>query len=345
MTEQSGEASPADAATLIELYFEKGWTDGLPVVPPSSASIGAMLEAGGLKGDDIVGEVPTRNTVVSAEKVAINAVMAGCLPEYMPVVISAVKGLCHPEFNYHGIATSTCGSAVAVIINGPIARRLGINGRDNALGPGVRANLTIGRSLRLLMMNALNTRPGKLDRSTLGNPGKISLCFAENEEGSPWEPLHVERGLKAEQSATTLFAAESLIQTANALANAPEPLLMGMADAMANMGSSTITGQQNMVCIFAELHIGILAKAGWSRQQVKTFLYDNAKRSVADLKRVARLPGPIDPGDEENWRRPVRSPDDLILVCAGSMGNFSAIMPGWGSNHSSLAVTTPIIEK
>ena len=343
--EQFRESSPADAAALIEFYYERGWTDGLPVVPPSSASVGAMLEAGGLKGNDIVGEVPTRNTVISAEKVAINAVMAGCLPEYMPVVISAVKGLCHPEFNYHGIATSTCGSAVAVIINGPIARRLGINGRDNALGPGVRANVTIGRSLRLLMMNALNTRPGKLDRSTLGNPGKISLCFAENEEGSPWEPLHVERGLKADQSATTLFAAESLIQTANALANAPEPLLMGMADAMANMGSSTITGQQNMVCIFAELHTGILAKAGWSRRQVKTFLYDNAKRSVADLKRVARLPGSIEAGDEENWRHPLRAPDDLLLVCAGSMGNFSAIMPGWGSNHSSLAVTTPIVEK
>ena len=117
---------------------------------------------------------------------------------------------------------------------------------------------------------------------------------------------------------------------------------MGMADAMANMGSSTITGQQNMVCIFAELHTGILKQAGWSKEQVKTFLYNHAKRSVADLKRVARLPGAIEPGDEEKWRHPLSSPEDLLVVCAGSMGNFSAIMPGWGSNHSSLAVTTPI---
>lgn len=342
MADESHMASPRDAAALIELYYEKGWTDGLPVVPPSETSVGAMLEAAGLKGDDVVGEVPARNTRVTADKVAINAVMAGCLPEYMPVVVSAVKGLCTPEFNYHGIATSTCGSSVAVIVNGPVARRLGINGRDNAFGPGVRANVTIGRSLRLLMMNALNTRPGRLDRSTLGNPGKISLCFAENEEGSPWEPLHVERGFKPDDSTTTLFAAETIIQTANALSRTPEPLLMGMADAMANMGSSTITGQQNMVCVFAELHTGILRESGWSKRQVKEFLYEHARRSIADLKRVERLPGKAEPGDEAKWRHPLRSPDDLIVVCAGSMGNFSAVLPGWGSNHSSQAVTTLI---
>ena len=336
------DVAPEDAAALIEAYYEKGWTDGLPVVPPSEASIAAMLEAGGLRPDEVVGEVAARHTTVTADKVAINAVMAGCRPEYMPVVVSAVKGLTDPEFNYHGIATSTCGSSVAVIVNGPIAERLGINGRDNAFGPGFRPNVTIGRSLRLLMMNALNTRPGKLDRSTLGNPGKISLCFAEDEAGSPWEPLHVERGFSPEDSTTTLFAAESIIQTANALSNRPEPLLMGMADAMANMGSSSITGQQNMVCVFAELHTGILRDAGWSKRKVKQFLYEHARRSIAELKRVERLPGALEEGDEHRWRHPVRSPEDLLVVCAGSMGNFSACMPGWGSHTGTRAVTTRI---
>ncbi|MCZ6558569.1 MAG: hypothetical protein O7A69_12470 [SAR324 cluster bacterium] len=344
MTRNPSAAEPQDAAALIELYYEKGWTDGLPVVPPSAASVAAMLEAGGLRAGEVVGEVPARNTAVSAEKVAINAVMAGCLPEYMPVVVSAVRGLTNPSFNYHGIATSTCGSSVAVIVNGPIAKRLGINAKDNAFGPGFRPNVTIGRSLRLLMMNALNTRPGRLDRSTLGNPGKISLCFAEDERGSPWEPLHVERGFTPEESTTTLFATESIIQTANALSRRREPLLMGMADAMANMGSSNITGQQNMVCVFAELHTGILREAGWSKSEVKQFLYDHARRSIADLKRVERLPGAIEPGDEDKWRHPIRSPQDLLVVCAGSMGNFSACMTGWGSHTGTEAVTTLISE-
>ncbi|MEE8396275.1 MAG: hypothetical protein V3S29_09490 [bacterium] len=341
--QRAAAAGPQDAAELIEAYFEKGWTDGLPVVPPSEDSVGAMLAGAGLDGSEVIGEVEARNTRVTAEKVAINAVMAGCLPEYMPVVVSAVRGLCHPDFCYHGIATSTGGAAVVIIVNGPIAQTLHINATDNAMCPGFRANMTIGRALRLLMMNAINTRPGKLDRSTLGNPGKISFCFAENEAFSPWEPLHVERGYKPNQSTTTVFAAEGTIQVYNQLSHDPEPLLMCFADAMRNYGSMPIMGQQDLVVVVAGEHTEVLRKAGWSKQQVKQFLFDHAKRTQADLKRAGRMSCEIAPADENTWRHVVRKPEDLVVVCAGGrVGNFSACLPGWGSHRGTRSVTTPV---
>ena len=344
MSRETRTVDPDAAAELISLYYEKGWTDGLPVVPPSETSVRKMLDAADLKGDEVIGEVQVRNTQITSNKVAINAVMAGCLPEYMPVVLSAVKGLCHPDFGYHGFATSTGGAFVVVIINGPVSNTLGINARDNAFGPGCRPNMTIGRSLRLLMMNAINTRPGKLDRSTLGNPGKIAFCFAENEKVSPWEPLHVERGYAEEQSTTTLFAAEAIIQTYNQLSSTPEPLLTGMADAMANMGSMNIIGQQQMVVVLGAEHTDVLRDSGWSKQDIKAFLYANARRSIADLKGAGRLPGAVAEGDAAQWRHPVQDPNDIILVCAGgAVGCFSACLPGWGSRKGTQSVTTPVV--
>lgn len=344
MTQETRIAAPEEAAALIELYYEKGWTDGLPVVPPSESSVNAMLTAAGLDGDAVVGEVKVRNTQITAQKVAVNAVMAGCLPEYMPVVVSAVKGLCSEDFGYHGVATSTGGASIVIIVNGPVARDLGINAKDNAFGPGFRPNMTIGRSLRLLMMNAINTRPGKLDRSTLGSPGKIAFCFAENEEASPWEPLHVERGYAIEESTTTLFAAEGIHQTYNQLSSTPEPLLTGMADAMANMGSANIVGQQQLVVVLAGEHTEVLRNSGWSKKEVKQFLYEKATRSIADLKGAGRLPGKIEAEDATTLRHPVRSPDDIVVVCAGgAVGCFSACLTGWSSHQSTRSVTTPII--
>src|SRR5215510_6523954 len=248
----------ADALELIEAYFERGWTDGLPVVPPSDKSIAAMLAGAALRGDETLGEIPERGVVVSAEKLAINAVMAGCRPEYLPVVVAALRGLCHPQFAYHGPASSTGGSAMVLIVNGPIARRIGINSGNNVFGQGTRANATIGRAVRLTMMNVMNTRPGFLDRATLGNPGKYSFCFAENEVDHPWDPLHVSRGLSREDSAVTLIASNSLYQVYNQLAARPEPLLLRFADALGNMGSPNLKGFNQTLIVFAGEHADIL---------------------------------------------------------------------------------------
>jgi len=335
-----------DPVELIEMYYRRGWTDGLPVIPPSQKTVNAALAAVDLRADDVVGEIPARNLKLTADKIAINAVLAGCLPEYMPVVLAAVKGICHPDFGYHGPATSTGGAAIAVIVNGPIVRRLGINAADNAFGPGFRPNATIGRALRLLMMNTLDTRPGRLDRSTLGNPAKYSLCFGEDEEKSPWEPLHVEKGFKPHESTATVFATEGPHQIYNHLSNDPQTLCITMADSMANLGSMNITGQQNIVVVFAGEHQEVFRRSGWSKAQVKQCLFDHAQRSIAEIKRAGRMPGFVSQKDESELWPVVRTPDDILVVSAGARaGAFSACLPGWGGYKMTRAITTAVDER
>jgi hypothetical protein len=336
--------SAEDPAELIEAYVERGWTDGLPVVPPTEKSIAAMLAAGGLRGDEVIGEIPGRNVVVPAEKVAINAVMAGCRAEYMSVVVAAVRGLCHPDFAYHGPASSTGGSAMVLVVNGPIAKRLGINHGNNVFGQGTRANATIGRAVRLTMMNVMSTRPGFLDRATLGTPGKYSFCFAENEDASPWPPLHVERGLRRDQSAVTVYPSNSLYQVYNQLAATPEPLLLCFADALSNLGVPNMYGFSQCLFVFAGEHTELLQKSGWSKDDVKRFIVERARRSVADYKRARRLPGDITEADESTWRYMYEDPADLLVVSAGGQaGSWSACLPGWGKKWTR-PVTVPIGE-
>ena len=336
------DSDPRDAAGWIEYYYSRGWSDGLPLVPPSRQSVQAMLDAGGVAGDTLLGEIPERHARLPADKVAINAVMAGCRPEYFPVLIAAVKGLCDPAFFYHGPAASTGGSSIALIVNGPIAARLDINAGDNAFGPGWRANATIGRALRLVMMNVLNTRPGLLDRATLGTPGKYTFCFAEREAQHPWEPFHVWRGFRREESTVTLYANNSLYGLYNQLAASPEPLLLGFADAICNLATPNVYGFNETLLVLAGEHTAVLRKAGWSRLQVQEFLIAHARRRVADFKRAGRLPGARAPRDEETWRYVIEKPEDLLIVCAGgAAGSWSACLPGWG-NKWTRSVTVPI---
>jgi hypothetical protein len=331
-----------DPGELIEAYYEAGWTDGLPVVPPSDASVEAMLAAGGFRGNEVIGEIAGRNTEVVADKVAINAVMAGCRPEYLPVVVAALRGLCHPDFSYHGPASSTGGSAMVLIVNGPIVRRLAINHGNNAFGQGHRPNATIGRAVRLVMMNAMNTRPGFLDRATLGNPGKYTFCFAETEDDHPWEPLSVSRGCAPSDSAVTVIATNSLYQVYNQLAATPEPLLLCFADALANLGSPNLKGFNESLIVLAGEHAEVLRASGWSRRQMQQFLIDHARRRVADLKRAGRLPGVVAPEDETTWRHVFERPDDILIACAGGRaGSWSACLPGWGTKWTR-SVTTRI---
>jgi hypothetical protein len=333
---------PDDAITLIEAYYERGWTDGLPVVPPSEAALAAMLAAGGLAGPEVIGEIPGRNTVVTAAKLAINALMAGCRPEYLPVVVAAVRGLCHPDFAYHGPASSTGGSAIILIVNGPIAGRLGLNSGSNAFGQGWRPNATIGRAVRLVMMNVMNTRPGFLDRATLGNPGKYAFCFAENEAASPWGPFHVTRGLRAEQSAVTVYAGNSLSQVYNQLAPTPEPLLRCFADALCHTGIPNVIGFNESLVVLAGEHADVLRRSGWSRRDMQEFLVRHARRTLADFKRAARLPGEVAPADEATWRHVFQDPADILIVVAGGRaGSWSAALPGWGKKWTR-SVTMPI---
>ena len=311
-----------DEADAIEMAYDKGWSDGLPVVPPTEARVRAMLEAARLEPNHQVGIIRDRSVVISAEKVAINAVMAGCKPEYFPVVLAAVEGIADHRWSYHGPGTSTGGAGVLMIVNGPIARALEINAGDNLFGPGWRSNLTIGRAVRLVMRNVCGSRPGLLDRGTLGHPGKLSYVIAENEAESPWTPLHVERGFRAEQSTVTVVASDAPNQFYNQLSNTAEGVLTTLADNMRISGQ--VMGQSTYVVVLAGEHMRTI--------------------SHAHLKRTGRMTGDIAAGDEQKMR-PLTELDNILIVAAGGRaGAFSCFIPGWGSAKSSQAVTKEIKE-
>lgn len=325
----------------IEFCFQQGWTDGLPVVPPTEAKVRAMLEAAGLDPKHQVSYVEHRAVSITAEKVAINAVMAGCKPGYMPVVVAAVAAIGDPRWSYHGPGTSTGGAAVLMIVNGPVRRELDIHGGDNLFGPGWRANLTIGRAVRLVMRNVCGSRPGTLDRGTLGHPGKLSYVIGENEEESPWTPLHVERGFRPEQSTVTIVAAEGPHQFYNQLSNTAEGVLTTLADSMRISGN--VMGQPTYVLVLAGEHVRTIAQSGWSKKEIRQFVWEHTRNSHAHLKRTQRMSGAIVPGDEEKMRPLVETPDDILVVAAGGRaGAFSAFIPGWGSRRSSQAVTVVV---
>ena len=204
-----------DAFAANELYQDNGWTDGLPIVPPTEKLVRGFLDTAGLAGDVIVAVEPVRRRRITAEKVAIAAVMAGGRAEYMPVVLAVVRAMCAPEFGLHGTTASTGGSAQFIVVNGPVRRAIGMNSTHNALGNASRANATIGRTARLLIINVLGGVPGRLDRSTLGHPGKFTYCVAEDEEDNAWLPLAVERGVPAGRSAVTVLAAGAPHQLMN----------------------------------------------------------------------------------------------------------------------------------
>lgn len=330
-----------DMAAAMELCQSKGWTDGLPVVPPTADRIDAMLAAAGLEPSLEVAFIENRQVSVTAEKIAINAVLAGCKPEYMPVIVAAVEALADPLYGYHGPATSTGGSAVLMIVNGPIARELDINCGHNLFGPGWRANATIGRAVRLTMRNTIGTLPGTLDQSSLGHPGKYTYCIAENEAESPWPGLHVDRGFKPEQNAVTIMAALGLHQYSNGLSATPEGIL---TTACAQMRLSAGTGRKPFYAmVFAGEHMAVIAKAGWTRNDVKRYCAEHTQTSVAEMKRINLRDGDVTPEDETTLVPLVHEPDDFLVVMAGGKaGVQSAFIPGWGGRNGSQAVTKEI---
>jgi hypothetical protein len=331
----------ADAYEANELFQRNGWTDGLPIVPPTEALVLRFLAASALAPGDVVGVEPVRRRRITAEKVAIAAVMAGGLPEYMPVVVALVQAVCEPDYGLHGCTASTGGSAPFVVVNGPVRREIGMNATHNVLGNGNRANATIGRSLRLLILNVLAGIPGRLDRSTLGHPGKFTFCVAEDEEDSSWAPLAAERGVPAGASAVTVLAAESPHQVMNEWTRDPREILETYAAAIrANMLTYSIWAG-NYAIVIAKQQREILAAAGWSKQDVRQYVFESARVKRGEWRTVGK--GAIaGRKDEEKIHTALRSPDDLLVVAAGGpAGGFGAVVPPW-YGAKSLAVTRRI---
>ena len=338
-----------DPIETMEQLYRLGWTDGLPVVPPTERRVAEFVERGGLSADEIVGELPERRREIAVEKIAANAVMAGCLPEYMPVVLAAAAAMLDPKFNLVGPSSSLGGSGIMVIVNGPIARELDINARNNLFGPGNRANATIGRAVRLILINACAAIPGLFDRSILGHPGKYSYCIAEAETETHWNPLHVERGFERAQSAVTVFACEGPRQVrAN---GSPETMLNTVADVASSLGTSlsTVGSTDDRSAIVRQGEIAIVVSGessvwdGWSKRDIRATLQPAIRRSLADIKRAGEVSGDVTPEDETHYLPLVADPDDILLVFAGGVERtMCAVIPSWGPKVSSTSVTKAV---
>jgi hypothetical protein len=315
-----------------EAMLDRGWTDGLPVVPPTELRVLRMLEGTTRDPSDVVAVVPPDLVECTVEKVAINAVLAGCKPEYLPVVLAAVEAACTDEFNIHGLLATTWFSGPVVIVNGPIAARIGMNSGVNALGQGNRANATIGRALQLVVRNVGGGRPGEVDRAALGNPGKYTFCFAENEEGSPFEPLSVARGFPAGTSTVTLFAGEGVRGIADQLSRTPESLARSLAACLRTVAHPKLPIAFDAVLVLSPEHGRVFREAGWDRARLMAELGELLQMRGEEIVRGA---GGIAEGVPEAFKDATlpkfRDGGLLVVHAGGGAGLFSAIIGGWAS--------------
>ncbi|CAB4870988.1 unannotated protein [freshwater metagenome] len=334
----------ADAEDDMEAMFDRGWTDGLPVVPPTEARVLRMLTGTTRAPGDVVAIVPPDLVEVTIEKVAINAVMAGCTPEYLPWVIAALEAVCTDQFNIHGVLATTMPVGPVVICNGPGTRAIRMNSGMNVLGQGNRANMTIGRALQLIIRNVGGGRPGEVDRATHGNPGKLSFCFAEDELGSPWTSLAVERGLSAETDAVTVFAGEGPRCVVDQLARDPDSLANTFAACLRTLHNPKLVMAFDAVVIMGPEHARVFADAGWDRERVLAEIHARLQSPGTDLVRGAGGIAEGIPAHLEHLTLPKFRPGGLLLVHAGGgAGLFSVIIGGWANGEvGSQPVTQPV---
>ncbi len=340
---------PDDPLAAIDYCYEQGWTDGLPVIPPVVDRVHAMLAYEGRPPEAVIASHPATGLRLTVHAAAVNAVMAGCLPEYFPVVVAAFEAMDKPGFNFHGSTASTGGSAPLLIVSGPYADSIGMNADVNLFGPGNRANATIGRATRLILRNVFQMIPGISDKSTQGNPGKYSFCIAERARGNPWPLLCQAQDYPEGVSSVTVFAGGGFCNVENHGGNTPEQILDSVADAMANDGCITL-GQS--VVILAPEHMSILAGAGWTRQNAQDFLFSHAKRTVEEMTRVGKYRdaeygkqhGPDShPLAEAGHIHRGLTPDDILITMGGGdAGGHSCFIPSWSRGRGSIMQHKPI---
>jgi len=330
----------------IEACFARGWSDGLPVTPPTAERVARMLQGTSRDPSEVVAVVPPDLAECTVEKAAINAVLAGCKPEYLPVVLACIEAACTDEFNMHGLLATTYFAGPVVVVNGPVAKRIGMNSGVNVLGQGNRANSSIGRALQLVVRNVGGGKPGGVDRATLGNPGKLSFCFAEDEEGSPWEPLSVERGMPEGTSAVTLFPGEGPHGIVDQLSRTPESLARSLAAGLRSVAHPKLAIGFDAMLIVSPEHAARFRDAGWSKQRLRDELL--ALLTVPGDQLVRGADGCEEglPAGVAGSPIPKFAPDGLLIVHAGGKaGLFSAIVGGWvRGGTGSIPVTRAIQE-
>lgn len=329
-----------DLEAAVELCYREGWTDGLPVIPATERPLRRIIDYLGMKPEQVIGVVPPRRGVATVEKVAINCVMAGCLPEYVPIVIAALHAMLEPEFNLEGVQTTTNPCAPLVMVSGPGVRKFGFNTKDCALGHGSRANAAVGRAVRLILWNIGGGYPGSPCRTTHGHPGYYSYCIAEDPDANPWEPLHVTRGFDAADTVVTVTAVDGPHSVATgALVNSPEQVLTNIADSIARLGSNNQYGGQ-LVVVLGPMAAKCLADGGYDKARVVGELALRATRTVEEVlrnKNIDHMPAQElaelrSRKDAEPFHY-IRAAEDVVLLTTGSwgaVGGYAAVCPGWG---------------
>lgn len=317
-----------DFEAVQELYLSRGWSDGLPIVPPPPERVRAMLAGCGFDAQQVIAELPPNWGEATVERLAINAVLAGCRPEYLPVIIAAVTAMSDPAFNLYAVQATTHPCAPPLIVNGPIVEQLGLNGGSGAYGPGWRANATIGRAVRLALLNIGGAYPGAGDMSTQGAPSKYTYCIAENEGESPWPPLHSTRGFRREQSTVTVLAGEPPHNINDHTGRSAAEILTIIAGAMAVTGANNAyTGGETLPALGPE-HAATIAKDGFGRREVAEGLQQRAliprEGYTRDtmLERFGRIPDAPAPM--------VNAPEDLTIIVLGGPGKHSSWVPTFG---------------
>jgi hypothetical protein len=335
----------------FEIWFDKGVTDGLPVVPPTRERVERMLAGTTRDRGELIGEMAPNYGRLTVEKAAVNAVMAGCRPDYLPVVLAAAECACDPAFNLHGVATSTHFSAPLIVVNGPIRARIGLNASFGVFGPGHRANATIGRALRLLMINIGGAKAGEISMSTFGHPGRYTYCIAEHEEASPWPPYHVRRGLAPERSAVTLFAGDAPHGISDHASRTAKSLAGSLGWSMAGLWNSKhFPLYSHTMLVVGPEHARTFGDGGWSAEALARHLHDTIRVPYRTLTpdeehgegTNLRFSGQPPPPDGMISKFP--SPEEIhVVVAGGTAGRFSVAIPGWlGTRNGSRPVTRGI---
>lgn len=315
--------------------------DGLPLVPPTAERVTAMLSASGYLSESEIALVAPRFAMATAGDLAVCAVLAGCRPEYFPVLVAAVEALADPQFNLLGIATTTGSATPITIVSGPIAGAIGLNGGANALGSGHRANATIGRAMALILQNVCGARPGELDMATLGQPAKYACCFTENSAENPWPPLHVERGFAAEDSVVTVVGIAGTVEVNDSDSKSPEDLAQTFAQSMliaGVAGGAGLLGGGEPLCILPPEWVALFKRAGYDKAKTRAALWERAWLPADKLPpalRQRRLPVAADPGADR--LRVAATPDDLMIVVAGGVGRKAAYAPTWGGSTKAIS--------
>jgi hypothetical protein len=324
--------------TVNSLFIDRGWTDGLPVIPPTAERVLWMLSGSKIAAQEIIAVLPPKMGSATVEKIAINAVMAGCLPEYLPVIIAAVEAVAEEKFRLLGVQATTHPCGVLVVVNGPIGKKIGMNSGSNAFGPGNRANAAIGRALNLILLNIGGGVPGQIDKATQGNPCKYTYCVAENETANPWQPFHVEQGFRPEDSTVTVFAAEGPHNINDHDSTNGQGILKTIAATMATAGNNNFmffSGEP--VLMLGPEHAAALAADGFTKEQIKDYIFRNARVPVKNLSEghlQYRAKQPERYGEFVNSEMiPVAKKENIVIMVLGGAGRQSSFIPTFGINN------------